>query len=104
MVAKADDEIYVLSNIKIYRCFSFVFLCCAKEGRVVQNTERDLATLKILYHYAKIVDKKISLLSDLNRVYFRHLLHEASSYCLFLFCFSISTLLKLQICVLFRGI
>ena len=47
VVAKIDDEVYVLSIIKIYCYFSFVF-CCAKEGRVVENNESDVATLKIL--------------------------------------------------------
>ena len=44
---KIDDEAYVLSIIKMYCYFSFVF-CCAKEGQVVENSESDLATLKIL--------------------------------------------------------
>ena len=47
MVAKIDDEVYVLSNIKIY-CHCLFVLCCAKEGRVVENDESDAATLKIL--------------------------------------------------------
>ena len=51
MGVKIDDEVYVLSIIKNYCYFSFVF-CCAKEGRVV-----DVATLKIL-RLEKIVDKK----------------------------------------------
>ena len=46
-VAKIDDEVHVLSIIKIYSYFSFVF-CCVKEGRVVENNESDVATLKIL--------------------------------------------------------
>ena len=46
-VAKIDDEVHVLSIIKIYCYFSFVF-CCVKEGRVVENNESDVATLKIL--------------------------------------------------------
>ena len=47
VVAKIDDEIYVLSVIKTYCYFSFV-LCCTKEGRVFENNENDVATLKIL--------------------------------------------------------
>ena len=46
-VAKIDDEVHVLSIIKFYCYFSFVF-CCVKEGRVVENNESDVATLKIL--------------------------------------------------------
>ena len=41
VVAKTDDEIYILSIIKIYNYFSFVF-CCAKEDRVVENIESDM--------------------------------------------------------------
>ena len=47
LVTKTDDEVYVLSNIKIYCHCSFI-LCCVKEGRVVENNESDVATLKIL--------------------------------------------------------
>ena len=47
VVAKIDDEVYVLSIIKIYCYFSFVF-CCAKEGRVVENNQSNVATFKIL--------------------------------------------------------
>ena len=59
MIAKVDDEVYVLSIIKIYCYFSFVF-CCAKEGRVVECNESDVATLKILRYETvhKIVDRK----------------------------------------------
>ena len=46
-VAKIDDKVHVLSIIKIYCYLSFVF-CCVKEGRVVENNESDVATLKIL--------------------------------------------------------
>ena len=46
MVAKIAIDAYVLSFIKIYSFFSFVF-CCAKEGRVVKNKESYVATLKI---------------------------------------------------------
>ena len=47
VVAKIDDGLYVLSIIEIYCYFSFV-LCCAKEGRVVENNESVVAALKIL--------------------------------------------------------
>ena len=47
-VVKIDDDLYVLSIIKIYCYFSFFFFCCAKEGRVVGNNESDVATLKVL--------------------------------------------------------
>lgn len=47
MVTKTDNENYVISTIKIYGHISFV-LCCAKVGRVVENTECDVATLKIV--------------------------------------------------------
>ena len=47
MVAKIDNKNYVMSTIKIYGHISFVF-CCAKVGRVVKNTECDVATLKIV--------------------------------------------------------
>ena len=59
VIAKVDDEVYVLSIIKIYCYFSFVF-CCAKEGRVVEYNESDVATLKILRYNIvhKIVDRK----------------------------------------------
>ena len=59
MIAKVDDEVYVLSIIKIYCYFSFVF-CCVKEGRVVECNESDVATLKILRYETvhKIVDRK----------------------------------------------
>ena len=59
MIAKVDDEVYVLSIIKIYCYFSFVF-CCAKERRVVECNESDVATLKILRYETvhKIVDRK----------------------------------------------
>ena len=46
-VAKIDDEVYVLSAIKIYSYFPF-FLFCAKESRVVENFESGVATLKIV--------------------------------------------------------
>ena len=48
MVAKIDDEVYVLTIIKIYSYFFICLLCCAKEGRVVENIESDVANLKIL--------------------------------------------------------
>ena len=47
VVAKIDDEIYVLSVIKTY-CYFWFVLCCTKEGRVFENNENDVATLKIL--------------------------------------------------------
>ena len=47
VVARIDYEVYVLSIIKCYSYFSFVF-CCAKEGRVLGNNKIDVATLKIL--------------------------------------------------------
>ena len=47
VVVKIDDEVYVLSIIKLYCYFSFVF-CCAKEGRVVENNQSNVATFKIL--------------------------------------------------------
>ena len=47
MVTKTDNENYVISTIKIYGHISFVF-CCAKVARVVENTECDVATLKIV--------------------------------------------------------
>ena len=47
MVAKVDDEVYVLSIIKMYCYFSFAFYC-AKEARLVGYNESDAATLKIL--------------------------------------------------------
>ena len=53
-VAKIDDEVYVLSIIKIYCYCSFVF-CCAQESWVVENNKSDVATLKIL-RYEEIVD------------------------------------------------
>ena len=53
VVARTNEEIYVLSIIKIYS-FHF-FFCCAKEGRVVENIDSDVATLN---HHADIVDKK----------------------------------------------
>ena len=45
-VAKID-EVYVLSIVKIYCYFSFVF-CCAEESGVVENNESDAATLNFL--------------------------------------------------------
>ena len=48
MVAKTDDDAYALSIIEIYSYFSFVFPVFAKEGRVVENIDSDVATLKIL--------------------------------------------------------
>ena len=45
-VAKID-EVYVLSIVKIYCYFSFVF-CCAEESGVVENNESDVATLNFL--------------------------------------------------------
>ena len=48
VVAKTDDEIYVLNTIKIYGYFSFFFLYCAKECRVVENIESDAVTLKMI--------------------------------------------------------
>ena len=50
MVAKTDDEVYVLSTIKIYSCFLSIFFTALffKEGRVVENIESDVATLKIV--------------------------------------------------------
>ena len=47
VVVKIDDEVYVLSIIKLYCYFSFVF-CCAKEGRVAENNQSNVATFKIL--------------------------------------------------------
>ena len=47
VVAKTDDEVYVLSIIKIYSYFSFVFSIRLKKDRVLGTIESDLATLKI---------------------------------------------------------
>lgn len=38
MVVKID-EVYVLSIVKIYQFYFICFLCCAKEGRDVENIE-----------------------------------------------------------------
>ena len=46
VVAKIDDQVYVLSIMKITCYFPFVFYC-AKESRVVENNESDVATLKV---------------------------------------------------------
>ena len=48
LVAKADEEIYVLSTIKMFSYSFICFLCCTKEGRVVENIKNDVNTLKIL--------------------------------------------------------
>ena len=48
MVAKINDEVYILSIVKVYSYLSFFFLRCAKEGRVFENIESDVATLKVL--------------------------------------------------------
>ena len=48
VVAKIDDEVFAWSIIKIYNYFFFVFLCCAKEGQVVENIESYVATSKIV--------------------------------------------------------
>ena len=63
MVAKIDNEVYVLSIVKIYFYLSFAF-CCAKEGRVVETNESDVATWQILRE--EIVDK----ISDKKRIKF----------------------------------
>ena len=47
VVAKIDEEIYVLSIIRIHSYLLFVF-SGTKEDRVVENIESDVATLKIL--------------------------------------------------------
>ena len=47
VVTKTNDEVYVLSIIKMSCYFSFVF-CCANKGRVTKNNESDAAALKIL--------------------------------------------------------
>ena len=47
MVAKTDDEIYILSIIKVYSQFLFVF-SGANQYRVVQNIGSDVATLKFV--------------------------------------------------------
>ena len=47
VAAKIDDEIYVLTIIRIHSYFLFVF-SGTKEDRVVENIESDVATLKIL--------------------------------------------------------
>ena len=47
MVAKIDGEVC----LKYYQnlCLLFIcFLCCVKEGRVVENIEGDVVTFKIL--------------------------------------------------------
>ena len=44
VVAKADDEVYISSTIKMYICF----LYCAKESPLVENIESDVATSKIV--------------------------------------------------------
>ena len=44
VVAKTDDDTYVLIVIKIYN-FHFSCCCCDKEGRVVENIESDVATI-----------------------------------------------------------
>ena len=50
VVAKTDDEVYVLSTIKVYCCFLSIFFTVLffKEGRVVENIESDVATLEIV--------------------------------------------------------
>ena len=44
VVAKTDDDIYVLIIIKIYS-LQLSCCCCDKEGRVVENIESDVATI-----------------------------------------------------------
>ena len=44
MVPKTDDEIYVSISIGKYK----IFLYCVKEGRVVGNIEKGVATQKIV--------------------------------------------------------
>ena len=59
MIAKTNDEIQILSTIKIYSYFSFVFSVVPKEVRVVENIESDEATLEgNHYNHAKIVDER----------------------------------------------
>ena len=59
MIAKTNDEIQILSTIKIYSYFSFVFSVVPKEVRVVENIEIDVATLEgNHYNHAKIVDER----------------------------------------------
>ena len=53
VAAKNDFEICILSIIKTYGYFSFVFLCCVKKSRVVENIESDVAILKILTTFQK---------------------------------------------------
>ena len=61
VVAKTDDEIYVLSSIKIYSYFSFVFSVvswsssCWKYRKWCSYFENH-------YHHAKMVDKRIHFL------------------------------------------
>ena len=46
-IAKTNDEIYVLSTTEIYNFYLFSLLC-PKEGRVIENVKKDVATLKIV--------------------------------------------------------
>ena len=53
-VAKTDDEIYVLSIIKINSFHLFSMLCQRSCCRVIENVESDVATLKILTTMQKL--------------------------------------------------
>lgn len=44
---QTEDGICVLSTIKIFSYFSFVFSVMPKKGRVVENTESGVATFNI---------------------------------------------------------
>ena len=52
VVAKTDDEVnsQVLSKVIVF----IYFLCCAKEDRVIESIETDVAALKILTTMQKL--------------------------------------------------
>ena len=67
MVAKIDDEFYVLSIIKIYSYFLFVFSVLLKKGQNVENIESDVATLNTLRE-EEFVDKIVDKIVDKKRI------------------------------------
>ena len=54
MIAKTNDDIQVLSTIKIYSYFSIVFSVVPTEVRVVGNIESDVATLEVITTIQKL--------------------------------------------------
>ena len=48
MVAKIDDEVYVLNVIRIYSYFSFVSSVAPKKVEFAENVESDAASLKMV--------------------------------------------------------